>query len=140
MGIVINASNFLDKNQAGLSKLIIYCFPYGDLEQKAIPINIALAEKLTKLRPTRRTIQLEKCFNQVILDFPENVVIKEFDVMFNPNYKVDILTLLIAAYKKRPFSIIWPGKYIEGKLIYAEEGCPDYKAYNIKDYDVICIV
>lgn len=140
MGTVITASRFSLENQVGLSKPIIYCCSYGNLEQEAVSISMALAKELAKLRPNRRTMKLDKCFRQIISEFPDGVVVKDIDVMFNPAYKVDILTLLIAACKKKSFSVIWPGTYNDGKLVYAEEGYPDYKAYSINDYDVTCII
>lgn len=140
MGTVITASRFSPENQAGLSKPIIYCCPYGNLEQEAVSISMALAKEIEKIRPNRRTMQLQKCFRQIISELPDGVVVKDIDVMFNPAYKIDILTLLITAYKKKSFSVMWPGTYIDGKLIYAEEGCSDFKVYSISDYDVTCIV
>ena len=140
MGTVISASKFLTENPASLSKPFIYCCPYEDLECEAFSIGRALAKELIAIQPNRRTMKLEKCFKNVISDLPECVVIKDIDVIFNPSYKVDILNLLIAVYKKKPFSVIWPGIYIDGKLVYAEEGYPDYKAYSISDYDVTCII
>ena len=60
-------------------------------------------------------------------------------VMFNPEYKVDVLKILIAARKRKRYSVIWPGRLEDGKLIYAEEGYPDYKVFNIADYDITCV-
>ena len=51
----------------------------------------------------------------------DGVVIKDFDVMFNPEYKVDVLKIMVDACKRKPFSIIWPGKCEDGKLFYMEE-------------------
>ena len=85
-------------------------------------------------------MRMEQCFQQVLNTLTEGVVIKDFDVMFNPEYEVDILRIMIAQYKIKPFDLIWPGKYQEGKLIYAEEGYSDYKVYEIDKYDVTCVI
>lgn len=140
MGIEISANEFALAQQSGLAKPIIYCCSYGKVEIEAVSVSVALTKELKQLRPSRRTMQLEKCFCKVLSELPNNVVVKDIDVMFNPVYAVDIMTLLITAYKKKSFSVIWPGTYCAGKLIYAEDGCPDYKVYNISDYDVTCIV
>lgn len=140
MGAIIQARTFSSEEQAGLLKPIIYCCPCGDLENEAVSINILLSEKLIKHQPNRRTMRLEQCFGQVIDTLNDGVIIKDFDVMFNPEYQVDLLRIMIVACKKKTFSIIWPGKYEDGKLFYAEEGFPDYKVFNIEDYDVSCIV
>ena len=83
---------------------------------------------------------MERCFNQVILGLPDGAVIKDFDVLFNPDYQVDVLKIFVTACKQKTFSVLWPGRLEDGKLFYAEEGFPDYKVYNIGDYDITCIV
>ena len=60
--------------------------------------------------------------------------------MFNPDYKVDVLRIMADACKRKTFSIIWPGKCEDGRLFYAEDGSPDFKAFSVEDYDVTCIV
>lgn len=140
MGAIIQARDFSSEKQAGLLKPIIYCCPYGNVESEAISINMLLAKKLVKLRPTRRTMRLEQCFSQVLDTLPDGVTIKDFDVMFNPEYQVDLLKIMVMTCKIKPFSIVWPGKCEDGLLFYAEEGYPDYKVFSIEDYDVTCIV
>lgn len=140
MGKVLNRASFQAAQRSGLLKPIIYCGGSADAENEAKPINMALAKELEALRPKRRTIQLETCFNHVLDSLPDNAVIKDFDVMFNPAYKVDVLKILVASCKRKPFSVIWPGRYEDGKLFYAEEGCPDYKVFDINDYDVTCVI
>jgi hypothetical protein len=140
MGTIIRSSDFSPEKQAGLLKPIIYCCPYDNIESEAISINVLLAEKLVKLQPNRRTMRLEQCFSQVLDTLPDGVIIKDFDVMFNPEYQVDLLKIMVMACKKKPFSIIWPGKCEDGMLFYAEEGYLDYKAFSIEDYDVTCIL
>ena len=84
-------------------------------------------------------MKLEQIFNTVLDRYPDGVAIKDIDVMFNPDYKVDVLKILIAARKRKRYSVIWPGRLEDGKLIYGEEGYPDYKVYEIADYDITCV-
>ena len=69
----------------------------------------------------------------IIAELPKNSTIKDFDVLFNPDYQIDVLQLLIAACKKREFSIIWSGTYSNGKLMYAEPGYADFKTYLLNN-------
>ena len=85
-------------------------------------------------------MRLSVCFEEILNTLPDNAVIKDFDVMFNPEYKVDVLKILVDACKRKPFSIIWPGKYEDGKLFYAEDGYQDFKVFSVEEYDVTCIV
>lgn len=140
MGKIIQARLLPKSGYASLLKPIIYCSPTVDISSDAVSLNILLAKELALLRPKRRTMQLEGIFNRVLDGLPYNVVIKDFDVLFNPEYKVDVLRILVNSCKRKPFSVIWPGRYEEKKLFYAEEGYPDYKVYSVDDYDVTCVV
>ena len=140
MGKVLQARSMPSSGYAGLMRPIIYCTVDASSEAAAVSINLELAKKLAGIRPLRRTMRLESCFAEVLKSLPDGVVIKDFDVMFNPDYKVDVLKIMTAVCKNKPFSIIWPGKYEDGKLFYAEDGCPDFKAFSVEDYDVTCIV
>jgi hypothetical protein len=140
MGAIIRARDFSPEKQVGLLKPIIYCCSYGNVQSEAISINVPLARELLKFRPNRRSMRLEQCFSEVLDTLPDGVTIKDFDVIFNPQYQVDLLKIMVMACRKKPFSIVWPGKYENGMLFYAEEGYPDYKIFNIEDYDVTCIV
>ena len=140
MGKVFRAQDVLRTGTIGLQKPIIYCKCDKATSDSAVSINVLLATLLEKLKPRRRTMQLENCLNQVLEQLPENPIIKDFDVMFNPDYRVDVLKVLVLACKKRPFSVIWPGGFEDGKLFYAEEGYQDYCAFNVENYDVTCVV
>ena len=85
-------------------------------------------------------MQLERCFNEVISALPPGAVIKDIDVMFSPDYKIDVLRILITANKQKPINVIWPGRYADGKLYYSEENLPDYKVFEVSDYDIYCVV
>lgn len=120
-----------------LYRLLIYGYAMSD---DAISLNKAIAEELLKLKPNQRTMQLEKCFNRVLEKLPDGSVIKDIDVMFNPSYKIDVLTVLITANKRKPFSLIWPGRIEDDRLMYSEEGYPDYRVYEISNYDIVCVI
>lgn len=140
MGDVILYRHFSSQKLEGFLRPIIYCCSEDDMVDGAIPINHALAEKLSALKLKRRTMRLASCFEEILKTLPDNTVIKDFDVMFNPDYKVDVLKIMVDACKRKPFSIIWPGKYEDGKLFYAEDGYSDFKIFSVEDYDVTCII
>lgn len=136
MGIVVEARKL--HSTADMFRLLIYTNILQD--SSACSINKPMAEELLKLKANRRTMQFDKCFSRVLNSLPANPTIKDIDVMFNPAYEVDVLKVLVSAYKQKPFSLIWPGKYEDGKLIYSAEGFPDYKVYDINDYDIVCVI
>lgn len=123
-----------------LYRLVIFTSDTCEQKLNAVSINKRLAEELRKLKPTRRTMQLEKCFNKILDSLPEKVVIKDIDVMFNPAYRVDVIRILVEANKRHPFSLVWSGRYDDNRLLYGEEDLADYKAFEISDYDIVCVV
>ena len=138
MGTVIEL-NSLPNEDAMLSRLLIYMKVIKKIHEPK-SVSKPLAEALLACKPNRRSIKLEQIFCSVLDTFPEGVVIKDIDVMFNPDYKVDVMRILIAANKLKPISVIWPGRCAEGKLYYSEESLPDYKVFEISDYDIYCVV
>jgi len=102
----------------------------------------ASAERLTRHLDVmkERADNNSESISEMKNTLPDEVTIKDFDVLFNPKYQVDLIKIMITACKKKPFSIIWPGKCVDGKLFYAEEGYSDYKVFNVESYDVTCIV
>lgn len=140
MGVIITARKFSPQNQAGLLKPIVYCCPYEGVTERAVSLNFELAQALNAFKPKRRTMQIERCFADILAKLPECVVLKDFDVLFNPDYKVDVLTIMVNTCKVKPFSIIWPGSFDGSRLIYAEEGYEDYKTYDVSAYDITCVV
>ena len=140
MGKQISKYEYQKHGSGGLMKPIIFCCPDEELKEKAVALNISIAEKLISAKPKRRSFKLPGIVDSIIAELPENSTIKEFDVLFNPDYQIDVLQLLIAACKKKEFAILWPGTYSNGKLMYAETGYSDFKIYDLEKYDVTCIV
>ena len=141
MGIVIDAFRFNRLDKTGMAKPIVYCNPEEDLIDKSVPINIPLAKELQKQGTAMmRTMRMEQNLTSVLNTLPDNSVIRDFDVMFNPEYQMDIIKAFINVYRKKSFSVIWPGRYEEGKLYYAEESYKDYKVFEISNYDITVVI
>lgn len=138
MGIIIEISRLPD-DEAMVSRLLIYMKAIQKMHELR-SVSKPLAEALLECNSNRRSMKLEQIFNSVLDTLPDGVVIKDIDVLFNPDYKVDVLKILMAARKRKKYSVIWPGKCENGKLIYSEEGFPDYKTFDIEDYDITCVI
>lgn len=102
--------------------------------------DILIAEKLVNIKPARRSFKLPGIIDSIIASLPDNCLVKDFDVLFNPEYQIDVLQVLVASCKKKNFSIRWPGTYNDGKLMYAETGYSDFKTFDLDKYDVTCVV
>lgn len=137
MGTIIEFNQVSDE-QVMFNRLLVF---FKAFPKKAEPKSLSkeLSEGLLACKENRRSMKLEQIFNAVLDKYPDGVTIKDIDVLFNPDYKVDVLKILIAARKRKRYSVIWPGRCEGGKLIYAEEGYPDYKVYEIANYDITCV-
>lgn len=140
MGKIIKLRDLSAAGRNAIQRPIIYCNPEAEMDGCAISVNVALAKKLLETKPNRRAIRLEQCFAEVINPLPDDSVVKDFDVMFNPDYEVDVLHILSSVGKSKMYRVLWPGKCDGARLIYAEEGYRDYKVYEIEQYDVTCVV
>lgn len=141
MGDVIKAYQVNQADIANMMKPIIYCSPPKEIEESAQSVNIQIAKELQKQSSVMmRTMKLESIVQEVIELMGDDPVIKDFDVLFNPSYQTDVLKALVNVCRKKQFSVIWPGRYEDNHLYYAEEGYQDYKVYEISNYDVTVIV
>ena len=140
MGIIIKARDLPALERSGIQRPVIYCNSDAVDIDGAVSLNIELAKKLAAIKPNRRTMRMEQCFRQVIESLPDDIVIKDFDVLFNPDYEIDILRIMSSLAKSKPYRIIWPGKCDGQRLIYAEEGYQDYKVFEVDKYDVTCVI
>lgn len=138
MGDIITIHD-LENNKQKISRLLIYQKLINE-EMEVISISKVLSEAILKIEPKYRSMRLASCFNETIAPLPDGVAIKGIDALFNPSYQVDVLEILVEARKIKVFSVLWPGKYQNGELIYGEEGFPDYKVFDVGNYDIAFII
>lgn len=136
MGVIIEFEKLQNNQENMCMRLMVY------LRNINQPISVSdeISKELLACKPSRRSMKLEQIFNNVIDRYPDDVIIKDIDVMFNPEYQVDVLRILSEAHKRKRYSVIWPGRREEGKLVYGEEGFADYKVYEIEKYDITCVI
>lgn len=141
MGHILKEYQFKVSESASLMKPIIFCKPPKEIEDIAVSVNIELAKEFKKQGSSMmRTMRFETNLQRVINSLDDHPVIKDFDVLFNPSYQTDVIKSLINVCRRKQFAVIWPGRYEDGKLFYAEEGYKDYKVYDVADYDITVIV
>lgn len=139
MGIILKNESFRTDVNTTIGPVIL-CNPSKNDLENAVSLNVLLAERIITVRPRRRSVMIENCFLDVLEELQTDVWLKDFDVVFNPEYQIDVLSMLISINKKKHLQLIWPGRYDQGKLYYSEEGYLDYKTYFIDNYDLTCII
>lgn len=80
---------------------------------------------------------LEKIFNRIQ---SKKMIIENIDILFNPKYNIDILGFFINLGRNAKIIVIWPGQFALESLVYANPGYADYRRYQVKDYNIICLI
>lgn len=140
MGYCITTSQWECISEKDLLKPVIFVQENCPIKDKAVPLNLLLAKELIAINEEDRSTNMADCVLKIMQGLPAGSVIKDFDVLFNPAYAIDVLQILILCCKQHNFKLIWPGRYENGKLIYADEGSLDYKTYKIENYDITCVI
>ena len=138
MGITIHVEEL---SNGRYMKPVIYTTPQYGQEGKCVSMNYLLAERLIKIHTTRqRGMRMGQILLDCIKDQLDDVLITGIDVMFNPDYPIDVLKVIVDVCRAKPFQVVWPGNYEDGMLVYSVPGRPDYKTYKIENYDVTVII
>lgn len=109
-------------------------------EYCVLSINEILTLRLLGFEPEERNLMVADEFNKIIAENKEPLLIKDFEILFNPEYQFDVLKLFIMANRRKQVSVLWCGTYENGRLFFAEPVYIDYKSYNLADYDISCII
>lgn len=132
--------SFLGIDQNGIP--LIVCSDSGRIIKKVeeadyqiISVNVGLSKALLSFHPEERPIRVEECF-KALLDDLKMPFIKDFEMLFDPRYEIDVIKLFCDKARITNVVVKWPGKFINGKLTYAEPGDPDYHEYDCNAYQI----
>ena len=147
MGEIYTKYNFdLDLVKRNRS-LVVICMKYDEfLKHKEIKdlsiINLGLdLSLLLKDHPveSRNSKALDELTNIFARAQTEQILVKNLDILFNPEYKLNILNYFINLSRNKLIFIEWPGQ-LKGRILeYSEINYSDYQKYNIDDYKIALI-
>ena len=124
---------------------IIICANYKNVvnefkEFYEIPLGEMLSDRLQRYPIKSRNNKILEEMDKLILNNKrDKVLIKDIDILFNPQYKFDVLKYFSNIARVKKVAVVWNGVILDGYLQYSENGYLDYKKYLIKNYDIICI-
>lgn len=139
MGVALPRRRFLLNPDQRYVRPLVFCCEVGGYTDEAVSLNVPLAERLLDIEESARSRRLGQSLLDCLDGLPQDVAIRDFDVLFNPSYEVDVLAVLTSTYRRHRFDVVWPGSKFGHELLYAEEGFPDYHSYDIRNYDITCI-
>lgn len=126
-------------------KTIILCTSYKKIENElkefyTVSLGVSLSDRLIRYPSEKRNEILLEEMDNLLLDSPnDKLLIKDIDILFNPEYKFDVLKYFSNIARVKKVVVVWNGIINNGYLQYSENGYSDYKRYLIRNYDIICI-
>ncbi len=127
--------------------LIVICMKYDEfLKHKEIKdlsiinlgldLSLVLKEHPVESRNSKVIDELNNIFARVQT---EHILVKNLDMLFNPEYKLNILKYFIDLSRNKLIFLEWPGKFKNRELEYSEINYSDYQKYNIDNYKIALI-
>jgi hypothetical protein len=146
MGGTYNSRTLQARELSKLSTPILLCVDIPDFdkaiadsEYETISLNLPLARSLSGL-PERDIPSVIASRIHDILPSQKPVYLKDYEMLFDPRYGLDVLRLFMDLSRKNKLTVKWCGAAHGDTLTYAEPGFEDYKRFKISDYDVSVIV
>ncbi len=145
MGIEVSIGELDEFIKIYTNRPIIICGKYECIIQEynafnLISLGIELSNKLVRYKVDERNNrvldELDKILNK---NTNKKLIIKDIDILFNPNYKFDVLRYFCNLARIKQVIVLWNGEVSNGILKYSESGYLDFKKYIIKNYDIICV-
>jgi len=94
-----------------------------------VEINKDFAKALLEYASDERLLQVEKILRQ-ILHWRSPVLVTNFEMLFDPRYKIDVIRLFYEKARYSKVAIQWPGKINGDVLSYASPSDADYYECN----------
>ena len=135
MGTIISRRDFLTVNNQVHQGVFLFNFKVV-LPPNTISFNLGLllGEKMFDAKIGNQAIKIETALELLVNDNDGNIFFENTDVLFSPEYGLDVIKLLLQVGRNRKVYMIWPGAMTETRLTYSKPNRFDLKEYNIKYY------
>lgn len=98
----------------------------GNSNIEVVNLNLFLSERLLGASKNTYPILVEELLHERVNDNQKIYLLNYLDILFDPLLKTNPIRLLENLSKRHKIIAVWPGRYKDGKLIYAESGHPEY--------------
>ena len=110
-----------------------------DIFDETISLNIMLAQIIVKFNIDDRLEMVHQEAISILTQSTAPIILKDFEMLFDPRYKIDVVKLITEVSRRRKIIALWPGTLNESDLVYANVDASDYQVFSIKNYDIICV-
>ena len=111
----------------------------SELGTSVVNLNLVLSSELLELTARQRTLRLPEILGQIADKASSPVIMDNIEILFDRDLKQDPLRLLQGISRNRTVVASWNGKYIAGRLSYAETGHPEYRSYDLIDALIVAM-
>ena len=112
---------------------------FFDARYVTVSLNVKLSSALMKYQPENRYLEVLTELQQILIECGEAILLTDYEMLFDPRYKLDVMKVFCDFSKQMRLAIIWCGRCFEDVLEYSEQQYPDYHRYEIAKYNVICL-
>lgn len=145
MGDVVDAGKIREQDLKNCSCPIIVVNTTPRVERmltgvfEDVTVNLQLANRLLSYsKGLRNSYALSETDKVIGIDsFP--IYIENYEMLFTPSYNIDVIGYFCNLSRKRKVAVKWCGELQGDVLIYSNAENEDYRCYDIKSYDVLCI-
>lgn len=102
-----------------------------------INLNLELSKILIQFNCDERKNKIEQCMKKLVKE--GNYLLDGIDVVFDPKFKVDVISMFCELSKSCNLLIKWPGNYDEEYLEYSQAGYLDHIKYQQSRYSLLII-
>ena len=99
-----------------------------------VNIGLLLGERMYKAKADSSSVSIVNELDAILGEEYRDITLENTDILFSPEYGLDVIKLLLQLGRNQRFYLKWPGVIAGEKLTYSEPGKFDYREYNIKDY------
>ena len=104
-----------------------------EIGTSVINVNLVLSSEMLELTAKQRSLRLPGILNQIAEKVQAPVVLDNLEILFDKDLKQDPLRLLQGISRHRTVVASWNGTSTGGRLLYAENGHPEYRSYDSVD-------
>lgn len=107
-----------------------------DLNIEGVNVNLSLSRKLLNQTERQRKLYLSRSMNEIV---PKGkmVLLDHTEILFDVELGQDPLRLLESLSRNQTIIAFWNGQVRDGRLIYAEQGHPEYRSYVTEGLSLI---
>ena len=106
---------------------------------REMSLNRLLSAELLLFPAEERPLRAPESFHRLLLSRETPVLLRDFEMLFDPRYQLDVLKAFCEVSRVIPLAAVWPGRAEEGFLEYGEAAAPDYAKYETSRYTLICV-